>query len=76
MQKLKLKQNKILKINNNTYLPFLIHTLPKKYQTFNPINILKINTIIYINTIEFKKPFIQNYINTLNYSNINKNIIK
>ena len=76
MNKLKLNQNQILKLNNKTYLPFLIHQLPKKYQTFNPINILKINTIIYINIIEFKQKFINNYISTLNYSNINKNNIK
>ena len=47
MYKLKLTNNKqLLKLNNNLYLPFLIHNLPK------------------------------NYIDTLNYSNINKNNIK
>jgi len=73
---LKLKQNKILKLNNKTYLPFLIHNLPLKYNTFNPINILKIKTTIYINIIEFNKTFINNYTSTLNYSNINSNNIK
>ena len=73
---LKLKQNKILKLNNKTYLPFLIHQLPKNYNKFNTLNILKINTTIYINTIEFTKQQINNYINTLNFSNINKNCIK
>ena len=73
---LKLKQNKILKLNNQTYLPFLIHQLPKNYNKFNTLNILKINTTIYINSIEFTKTFINTYLNTLNYSNINKNCIK
>ena len=73
---LKLKQNKILKLNNKTYLPFLIHQLPKNYNKFNTLNILKINTTIYINTIEFTKTFINTYLNTLNFSNINKNCIK
>ena len=73
---LKLKQNKILKLNNQTYLPFLIHQLPKKYNKFNLKNIIKIGTIIYINSIEFNKKYINNYISTLNFSNINKNNIK
>ena len=76
MNKLKFKSNQILKLNNQIFLPYLIHTLPKKYETF-PINsIIKINTIIYINSIEFTKKQINNYTNTLNFSNINKNCIK
>ena len=76
MNKLKLNQNKILKLNNQTYLPFLIHQLPKKYNKFNLKNIIKIDTTIYINSIEFNKTYINNYISTLNFSNINKNNIK
>jgi len=76
MKKLKFKSNQILKLNNQIYLPFLIHTLPKKYSEF-PINsIIKIKTIIYINSNNFKQKYITNYINTLNYSNINSNNIK
>ena len=41
---LKLKQNKILKLNNNTYLPFLIHQLPKNYNKFNTLNFSNINS--------------------------------
>ena len=75
--KLKLLNNKqILKLNNNLYLPFLIHNLPKKYNKFNINNIIKIKTTIYINSIEFTKQQVKNYIDTLNYSNINKNNIK
>ena len=76
MNKIKFKSNQILKINNKTYIPFLIHTLPKKYETF-PINsIIKINTIIYINSNNFTPKYTETYISTLNYSNINSNIIK
>ena len=77
MYKLKLTNNKqLLKLNNNLYLPFLIHNLPKKYNKFNINNIIKIKTTIYINSIEFTKQQVKNYIDTLNYSNINKNNIK
>ena len=76
MNKLKFKSNQILKLNNNIYLPYLIHNLPKKFETF-PINsIIKINSIIYINSNNFNKKYISNYISTLNYSNINSNNIK
>ena len=70
MNKLKFKSNQILKLNNQIFLPFLIHTLPKKYETF------PINSIIYINSNNFNKKYQTNYIQTLNYSNINSNNIK
>ena len=73
---LKLNQNKILKLNNQTYLPFLIHNLPNNYNKFPLNSIIKIKTNIYINTNNFNKTFINNYISTLNFSNINKNNIK
>ena len=76
MYKLKLTQTKILKLNNQTYLPFLIHNLPNKYNTFNLNTIIKIGTTIYINTNNFTNKYINNYINTLNFSNINNNNIK
>ena len=76
MYKLKLTQTKILKLNNQTYLPFLIHNLPNNYNKININNIIKIGTTIYINSTEFNKTFINNFINTLNFSNINKNNIK
>ena len=77
MNKLKLLNNKqILKLNNNIYLPFLIHNLPNNYNKFNINNIIKIGTTIYINSIEFTKKQVQQYINTINYSNINSNNIK
>ena len=77
MNKLKLINNKqILKLNNNIYIPFLIHNLPTNYNKFNINNIIKIKTTIYINIVEFNKKFVKNYISTLNYSNINNNNIK
>ena len=77
MNKLKLLNNKqILKLNNNIYIPFLIHNLPNNYNKININNIIKIGTTIYINSIEFTKKQVQNYINTINYSNINNNNIK
>ena len=77
MYKLKLTNNKqLLKLNNNIYIPFLIHNLPTKYNKFNINNIIKIGTTIYINSIEFTKQQTKNYIDTLNYSNINNNNIK
>ena len=74
--KLKLNNQQILKLNNQTYLPFLIHNLPNNYNKFDLKNIIKINTTIYINSIEFTKLFINKYIDLLNYSNINSNNIK
>ena len=77
MNKLKLLNNKqILKLNNNLYIPFLIHNLPNNYNKFNIKNIIKIGTTIYINSIEFTKKQTKQYINTINYSNINSNNIK
>ena len=77
MNKLKLLNNKqILKLNNNIYIPFLIHNLPNNYNKINIKNIIKIGTTIYINSIEFTKKQVKQYINTLNYSNINNNNIK
>jgi hypothetical protein len=77
MNKLKLINNKqILKLNNKLYIPFLIHNLPNNYNKFNINNIIKIGTTIYINSIEFTKKQVKQYINTINYSNINSNNIK
>ena len=77
MYKIKLnKQLQTIKLNNKLYLPFLIHNLPNNYNKFNVSNIIKIGTTIYINSEEFTKKYINNYINTLNYSNINNNNIK
>ena len=67
--KLKLINNKkLLKLNNKLYIPFLIHNLPNNYNKFDVSNIIKIGTTIYINSDEFTTKFINNYLNTLNFS--------
>jgi hypothetical protein len=71
MNKLKFKSNQILKLNNQTYIPFLIHNLPNYFEKININNILKINSIIYINKNVIKNS--KNIINLLNSSNINSN---
>ena len=77
MLKIKLnKQLQTIKLNNNLYLPFLIHNLPNNYNKFDVSNIIKIGTTIYINSEEFTTKFVKNYLNTLNFSNINNNNIK
>jgi hypothetical protein len=81
MNKLKLTQNQILKLNNQTYYPYLIHNLPNFYQKINLKYIIKLNSIIYINSTQIKK-YSNNQFNkinfesTLNFSNINKNSLK
>ena len=81
MNKLKLNQNQILKLNNQTYFPYLIHNLPNFYQKINLKYIIKLNSIIYINSTQIKK-YSNNQFNkinfesTLNFSNINKNSLK
>ena len=76
MNKLKFKSNQILKLNNQIYFPYLIHNLPNKFETFDSKEILKINSIIYINSNQFNSTYFKNFIQTLNYSNINSNNIK
>ncbi len=69
MLKIKLnKQLQTIKLNNKLYLPFLIHNLPNNYNKFDVSNIIKIGTTIYINSDEFTTKFINNYLNTLNFS--------
>tara|TARA_R100000234_G_scaffold46806_1_gene27948 strand:- start:395 stop:619 length:225 start_codon:yes stop_codon:yes gene_type:complete len=74
MNKLKLNNQQILKLNNNIYIPFLINNLPKYYNKINPINIIKLNSLIYININSIKN--YKTIINLLNSSNLNKYSIK
>ncbi len=69
MNKLKLNNQQILKLNNNIYIPFLINNLPNYYNKINPINIIKLNSLIYINIIELKN---KNIKDLLNSSKLNK----
>ena len=73
--KLKLNNNKyILKLNNNKYIPFQIHNIPKNYNKINPINIIKLNSLIYININSIKN--YKTIINLLNSSKLNKYSLK
>ena len=70
LNKLKLNKQQILKLNNKTYLPFLIHNLPNYYNKINIKYIIKLNSIIYINKTQIKN--YKNIINLLNSSKLNK----
>jgi hypothetical protein len=71
--KLKLNNQQILKLNNNIYIPFLINNLPNYYNKINPINIIKLNSLIYININSIKN---KNIIDLLNSSKLNKYSLK
>ena len=70
MNKLKLNNNQILKLNNNIYIPFQLHQLPKYYNKININNIIKYKSLIYINIVELKNK--KTILNLLNYSKLNK----
>ena len=72
--KLKLNNQQILKLNNNIYIPFLINNLPNYYNKINPINIIKLNSLIYININSIKN--YKNIIDLLNSSKLNKYSLK
>ena len=71
--KLKLNNQQILKLNNNIYIPFLINNLPNYYNKINPINIIKLNSLIYININSIKN---KNIKDLLNSSKLNKYYLK
>tara|TARA_R100000458_G_C8060616_1_gene103721 strand:- start:4 stop:231 length:228 start_codon:yes stop_codon:yes gene_type:complete len=68
--KLKLNNNNILKLNNNIYIPFQLHSLPTYYNKININNIIKYKSLIYINIIELKNK--RTILNLLNSSKLNK----
>ena len=68
--KLKLNNQQILKLNNNIYIPFQLHTLPNYYNKINIKNIIKYKSLIYINIIELKNK--KTILNLLNSSKLNK----
>ena len=68
--KLKLNNQQILKLNNNIYIPFQLHTLPKYYNKINIKNIIKFKSLIYININSLKNK--KTILNLLNYSKLNK----
>ena len=70
MNKLKINNQSILKLNNNIFIPFQLHNIPIYYNKINPINIIKLNSLIYINIIELKNK--KSILNLLNSSKLNK----
>ena len=68
--KLKLNNNQILKLNNNIYIPFQLHQLPKYYNKININNIIKYKSLIYINIVELENK--KTILNLLNHSKLNK----
>ena len=73
MNKLKLNNQQILKLNNNIYIPFLINNLPNYYNKINIKNIIKLNSLIYININSIKN---KNIKDLLNSSKLNKYSLK
>ena len=71
--KLKLNKINILKLNNNIYIPFLINNLPTYYNKINIKNIIKLNSLIYININSLKN---KNIKDLLNSSKLNKYSLK
>ena len=71
--KLKLNNQQILKLNNNIYIPFLINNLPTYYNKINIKNIIKLNSLIYININSIKN---KNIKDLLNSSKLNKYSLK
>ena len=49
--------NKIITINNNKYIPFQLHQLPKYYQEIELLSQFKLNGLIYINIDSLKNRF-------------------
>tara|TARA_Y100000389_G_scaffold202213_1_gene246895 strand:+ start:896 stop:1153 length:258 start_codon:yes stop_codon:yes gene_type:complete len=49
--------NKIITINNNKYIPFQLHQLPKYYQEIELSSQFKLNGLIYININSLKNRF-------------------
>ena len=73
MNKLKLNNQQILKLNNNIYIPFLINNLPTYYNKINIKNIIKYKSLIYININSLKN---KNIKDLLNSSKLNKYSLK
>ena len=73
MNKLKLNNQQILKLNNNIYIPFQLHTLPNYYNKINIKNIIKYKSLIYININSLKN---KNIKDLLNSSKLNKYSLK
>tara|TARA_R100001443_G_scaffold23955_1_gene36086 strand:- start:4963 stop:5220 length:258 start_codon:yes stop_codon:yes gene_type:complete len=70
--------NKIITINNNKYIPFQLHQLPKNYQEIELSSQFKLNGLVYININSLINRFkttkqLLNYYNSRLTSNKNIN---
>jgi hypothetical protein len=55
MKKFKInKMTGVLRVNNNNYIPHQLHQLPKKFQEFDPRDIIKMKGYVYIHESCFK----------------------
>ena len=63
--------NKIITINNNKYIPFQLHRLPKNYQKIDLSSQFKLNGLVYIlvdslvNNFTTKKQLLNKFNSTL-----------
>ena len=60
------KMNGVLKMNNENYIPFQLHQLPKKYNEISLNDIIKMKGFIYIKENNFKNS--KNIIDTLSHN--------
>ena len=65
--KLKLNSLHILKLNNQTYIPFQPHNLPSYYNKISLNNIIKYKSYTYINLNSLKKS-LQYYTNNITFN--------
>ena len=73
--KLKINQLHILKLNNQTYIPFQPHNLPSYFHKISLNNIIKYKSYTYINSNSLKKP-LQYYTNNITFNKtINSQLI-
>ena len=73
--------NKIITINDNKYIPFQLHQLPKNYQEIELTSQFKLNGLIYININSLNNRFktskqLLNYYNSILTSNKSINYTK
>lgn len=65
--KLKLNSLHILKLNNQTYIPFQPHNLPSYFHKIDISQIIKYKSYTYINSNSLKKS-LQYYINNITFN--------
>ena len=64
------KQLQTIKLNNKLYIPFNLNNLPNNYNKINIKYIIKLNSLIYIESTQLNN--YKNIIDLLNSSKLNK----